>query len=227
MRQTDENYVSMCKAVEDVLNKHTTVWTPMVAFKNQATSFFDLMTAITEAMEGTEIVSTGATKDKINAELRAVELAVKLAKRGSIYAVDRDNIELHDQLRVSKSTLLRRPDTLTLAKLRDIHDRLNAIVSELADYGVLPEDLTSLNAMINTFDSLVVRPRVLVVERKTYNQDMIPSLLSSIREVLYKMDSLVNLYEETMFNQEYKHARMVIDLGTRKEVPPPTPPVTE
>jgi len=228
MRQTDENFVSMCKAVQDVLKKHSTVWTPIVAFKNQAMSFFELMTEIAECMEGTEIVSTGATQDKKNAEMKAVALTVNLAKRGSIYALDRDNLELHDQLRVSKTTLLRRPDTMTLAKLRDIHDRLNALISELADYGVLPEDLSELHNLTNAYEALVVRPRMLIVERKTYNQDMIPSLLSSIREVLYKMDSLVNLFEESAFNQEYKHARIVIDLGSRKSVSDDsTPPVSE
>lgn len=68
-----------------------------------------------------EIVSKGATEDKAAAELKAVQYAVNLAKRASIYALETNNMELHDQLRVTKTTLLRRPDTLAVAKLRDIH----------------------------------------------------------------------------------------------------------
>jgi hypothetical protein len=217
MRQTDENFVSMCRAVQDVLTKHTAVWETTVAFKNQATSFNGLMDEMGIAMESAEIVSTGATDNKSNAELKAVLLAVNLAKRASIYAIEVNNMELHDQLRVTKSTLLRRPDTMTLAKLRDIHTRLNTIVAELGDYGVLPTDLAELNAATDAFDALIARPRTLIVERKGYNQDTIPSLLSALREVLYKMDSLMNIFSGTELPKEYKDARIIVDLGKKKE----------
>lgn len=63
--------------------------------------------------------------------MSAVLLAVNLAKRASIYAMEVGNMELHDQLRVTKSTLLRRPDTLTLAKLWEIHSRLEGVIADL------------------------------------------------------------------------------------------------
>ena len=223
MKQSDENFVSMCKAVRDVLTKHTAIWEPRVAFKNQVTVFGGLMDDMDLAMESAEIVSTGATDNKTNAEMSAVLLAVNLAKRASIYAMEVGNMELHDQLRVTKSTLLRRPDTLTLAKLRDIHSRLNAIVAELADYGVLPADLTALNSMNDAFDALIARPRTLIVERKGYNQDTIPSLLSALREVLYKMDSLINIFSGSDLAKEYKDTRIIIDLGRRKDDEPIVP----
>ncbi len=220
MKQSDENFVSMCKAVQDVLTKHQTLWEPKVAFKNQATTFNNLMGEMSVAMENAEIISTGATGDKTNTEMSAVLLAVNLAKRGSIYAMEVGNMELHDQLRVTKSTMLRRPDTLTLAKLRDIHSRLSEIIDELADYGVMPADLVALNSMNDAFDVLIARPRILIVERKGYNQDTIPSLLASLREVLYKMDSLVNIFSGSDLAKEYKDARIIIDLGRRKDDEP-------
>ena len=223
MKQSDENFVSMCRAVQDVLTKHQALWEPKVAFKNQATTFNGLMDDMGLAMESAEIVSTGATDNKTNSEMSAVLLAVNLAKRASIYAMEVGNMELHDQLRVTKSTLLRRPDTLTLAKLRDIHSRLSEIVAELADYGVLPTDLTALNSMNDAFDALIARPRTLIVERKGYNQDTIPSLLSALREVLYKMDSLVNIFSGSDLAKEYKDARIIIDLGRRKDDEPIVP----
>ena len=216
MKQADENFVSMCKAVRDVLTTHTAIWALRVAFKNQVTVFDGLMDDMDLAMESAEIVSTGATDNKTNVELSAVQLAVNLAKRGSVYAMEVGNMELHDQLRVTKSTMLRRPDTLTLAKLQDIHSRLGGVIVELADYGVLPADLTELKSKTDVFDELIARPRILIVERKTANQDFIPGLLSGLREVLYKMDSLINLFEDTDLKREYKDARIIIDLG-RKE----------
>lgn len=215
MRQKDENFVSMCMSVKEVLNNHSAVWSPKVAFKNQVTVFNSLMNDISLSVEGAEIVSTGATEDKSVAEMKAITLAVNLAKRASVYAIEENNMELHDQLRVTKSTLLRRPDTMTLSKLRDIHTRLSAIVSELIDYDVTDADLIQLNTLNDAYDVLISHPRTLIVERKGYNQDAIPGLLATMREVLYKMDSLINLFSETVFEREYKDARIIIDLGRR------------
>lgn len=39
MRQTDENFVTMCKVVGEVLSKHADVWEPRVAFKKQVDVF--------------------------------------------------------------------------------------------------------------------------------------------------------------------------------------------
>ena len=215
MNQRDENFVSMCRAVQDVLSKYTTVWESKVAFKNQVATFNGLMDEVALAVEGAEIVTTGATGNKAQAEADAIKLTVNLAKRGSVYALEVGNMELHDQLRVTKSTLVRRPDTLTLAKMRDIHSRLEGIVAELGDYGVVASDLDNLKVLIDAFDDLIARPRTLIVERKGYNQGMIPALLTSIREVLYRMDSLINLFEGTALKQEYRDARIIIDLGRR------------
>lgn len=220
MRQTDENFISMSKAVRDVLEKHTNVWTANAAFNTQAGLFLSAMTAIDLAMEGAQIVSTGATDDKANAELVAIKLGVNLAKRASVYALNTGNVELHDQLRVSKSTLLRRPDTLTVAKLRDIRTRIEIIMSQLGDYGVTTNDLTAFESAINAFDALIARSRVLIVERKGYNQATIPELLAELREVLYKLDSLINIFSGTELATAYKDARIIVDLGSSK-----TPPV--
>ena len=180
MNQRDENFLSMCMAVKEALNNHTAVWTPSVAFGNQATAFNNLMAEMSLSVEGAEIVSTGATEDKSIAERKAVKLAVNLAKRGSIYALIANNMELHDQLRVTKSTLLRRPDTMTLAKLRDIHTRLRVVVADLADYGVVEADLIQLNGLNDALEVLISHPRMLIVERKGYNQEAIPGLLTQV-----------------------------------------------
>jgi len=184
----------------------------------------DLESAITQA----EIVTTGATKDKDGLKKQAVMLGVNLAKRASVYALDIGNNELHDQLRVSKSTLERRPDTLALSKLIDIHTRLSGIVGVLADYGVSAGELTALKDAIDAYDAVLERPRHLIVERSVQNQVVIPSLLADIREDLYKLDSMMNLFQSHPFAQEYKRARMIIDLGNRKSGGDESaPPVTE
>ena len=69
MKQIEENYVSMCLAVRDVLAKHESVWETNVPFGTLVTQFRELIDAAASAMEGAEVVSTGATADKEAAEL--------------------------------------------------------------------------------------------------------------------------------------------------------------
>lgn len=224
MKQTDNNFVTMCRTLQNVLTQNAAVWDTQIAFSNQVNTFNSLMDNLARATEGAELVSSGATTDKATAELNAVKLAVNLAKRASIYALDVNNMELHDQLRVSKSTLLKRPDELTLAKLKDIVAMLSDVVGVLANYGVAFADIMALRTMTERYERLIVRPRTVVVERKGYNQDMIPGLLADLRMVLYKMDSLINLFPDSDLSRQYKDARIIVDLGSRREGEPGSAP---
>lgn len=227
MRQRDENFVSMCRTTRRVLEEHTTTWSTVVAVANIVNNFYSVMDDLEESVVRSEIVSTGASKDKDALKKRAVALGVNLAKRASVYALDSGNFELHDQLRVTKSTLERRPDTLTLTKLRDIHARIDAIRTLVEDYGIRVSDLDELKTAIDSYDAVIERPRHLIIERATENQDSIPSLLTELREILYRLDSMMNLFQGSELAKEYKGARIIIDLGTRKSDSEDITPVTE
>ena len=131
-----------------------------------------------------------------------------------MYALNGNDLELHDQLRISKSALLNRPDTLTVSKLRDVHGRLSGLGAGVLDgYGVTAADMAELEDRITVLEGLLVRPRTLIVERKGVNQDAIPGLLAELRAILYKMDSMVTLWEGTVFGTNYRDARIIVDLG--------------
>lgn len=220
MNQRDVNFVSMCRAVQLVLTTYQITWAAMPAFVVQANRFTQMVKDLDHAAEGAEIVTNGITEQKSDIEERAVRLAVNLAKRASVYALEVNDLALHEQLRESKTSLLRRPDNLTLSRLRDIHNRLNAIVGQLSDYFVRPGDLAMLNELNNAFEQQISTPRTAIVVRKGYNQDAIPGLLADIRLCLYKMDNLINLFASTRLAPEYKHARITVAAGLRHDPPP-------
>lgn len=213
MIQRMNNYVSMCRAVQYILHNHEAVWTSNVAFKQVADAYLLLMSELGAAVEGAEIVTTGATKDKMAAKMSAVSLAVNMAKRASVYALETKNMELHDQLYIRKTPLCNRADTMVLAKLRQVHSLLASIVSELGDYHITTEDLVELNGMNDALEARISHPRTLIVQRKGYNQEAIPRIVTGIKEVLYKMDNLINLYAGTVLERSYMDARIVVDRG--------------
>ena len=82
-------------------------------------------------------------------------MVTDLGKRASVYALDHDNQELHDHLRTSKGALSNMPDTVSLAKAKDMYTRMEAIKSDLADYGITEEVLDECKRFIDAYDARI------------------------------------------------------------------------
>jgi hypothetical protein len=216
MRTKEENFLSMAKATNATLKRNKAKWENVKRFALSAQVLKDLISLTNEMSANAEIETTGATTDKHQAALDAVKWGVKMAKRASIYALDQKDMQLHDQLRTSRSSMLSRHDAETIAKLRDLHKRISPIVGKLEDYAVLPVDMQRLKQLTDAFENMESDPRDLIVERKTINGS-IPKLKRKIQETLYQLDSLINIFDETPFEAEYLNARKIIDLGGRSD----------
>ncbi|MDO5664046.1 MAG: hypothetical protein Q4G63_02160 [Bacteroidia bacterium] len=217
MTQREENFVSMCRAVNDVFKRYESEWKSNKRFEKEVSVFGGLFEQLAQVKSDSNIVTTGATVDKADAALRLFTLAADLGKRVSVYAIDKDNQELHDRLRISRGALSNMRDTPALAKVNDMYNQLLPLIGELGDYGVSQENLDELKALKDEYDALISRPRSLIVERKGHNET-IPELIAELRQSLYKLDSLINLFSGTAFGTDYKNARVIVDLvGRRKK----------
>ena len=214
MLKTQENFISMLTVVGSVFDNFKTVWNTNSVFAGYVTDFTANRLLIDAAAQGGDIITTGATQDKTNAGEAAFDFGSKLSKRASIFALEQDNSEMHDQMRVSKGSLSQLADTKALAKLHDIYDRMMAVGEGLSPY-VSPEELTQFKALIDAYDKLLSRPRQLTVNRKVHSEDL-PELIQASRKLLNKLDSLVNLFDGTEFEAAYHNARRIVNSGSRK-----------
>ncbi|MBP1665103.1 MAG: hypothetical protein H6Q19_2243 [Bacteroidetes bacterium] len=219
MLKTQENFISMLTVVGSVFDNFKTVWNTNSVFTKYVTDFTANRLLIDVAAQGGNIITTGASQDKSNAAHEAFDFGSKLSKRASIFALEQNNSEMHDMMRVSKGSLSQLADTKASAKLHELHDRMMAAGDDLLPY-VSAEELTRFKALIDTYDKLMSRPRELTVNRKTHNEDL-PELIQDSRKLLYKLDSLVNMFDGTEFEAAYLNARRIVNSGTRKA------PVTE
>ena len=160
---------------------------------------------------------TGATKDKYAIEETAIEAGVGIAKFASIYALDKKNLELHDKLRLSRSMLLKLHEDECFKRLTDVLMQLEPVKADLADYGILPADIAHFKTLVDAYENSLAKPRKLTVERKTMNVMVLPELISKMRIALYELDSMIGRFNITSLPTAYKNARMVIDLGSRRE----------
>ncbi|MFA6058262.1 MAG: hypothetical protein WC756_08680 [Taibaiella sp.] len=226
MLTSEENFLRMARTVNVVLNDNVSSWGHVGRFAQGAKDLDQLLSQSAIVSSEAKIVTTGATEDKHEAANKAIELGVKLAKRASIYALDKKNVTLHDQLRISRSSLTNRHDEEAIAKLRDVYKQMAKKVTELGPYMVTQEDLAQLNTLTLEFEAIANKPRVLVTTRKAHN-DSVPKLIAEIRTILYDLDSLINIFENTTFASQYANARKIIDLGGRHDDPGGETPPTE
>ena len=214
MLKTQEDYISMLTVVGPVLDNNKTVWSANSAFSGYVTDFKANKALIDAAAQGGDIITTGASQDKSIAAEAAFDYGSKLSKRASVYALEQDNTEMHDQMRVSKGSLSQLADSKASTKLHDLYDRMVAVGEGLSPY-VSTEELTRFKALIDTYDKLLSRPRELTVNRKVHNEDL-PELIQESRKLLYKLDSLINLFDGTEFEAAYHNARRIVNSGSRK-----------
>lgn len=213
MKKTNEDFISSLEVVDSVFDKYQSVWSVNTVFTRYVDEFKGLKQQIDKTAQAAKIVTTGATKDKSEAATEAFSLASKLSKRVSVYALEQNNMEMHNQLRVSKGSLSQLADTDASKKLHDIYDRMLAVGSALDPF-VTPDELATFKTLIEAYDKLISRPRELIVDRKVQNESL-PQHLQSIRKVLYKLDSLISFFDGSEFEAAYRNARIIVNTGGR------------
>ncbi|HBG41943.1 hypothetical protein [Limibacterium fermenti] len=214
MTTKDVNFNLMTDSVGTTLNTYKSVWAVNTRFTEATDRFWDIKNKINASAERSEIETSGATTEKKNVAFDAFDMAADLSKRGSIYALDNKNLELHDQLRVSRSSLSGIDGKQAIAKMRDIHTRLSALPPEgLAPYQITEVELTEFKGLIDAYEAHISRPRDITIDRAVQNQDVLPQLFTDMRGVLYVMDSLISIFKGTEFAMAYRQARKIMDRG--------------
>lgn len=210
MNKRTRSFVNMTTTVLNVLNKNESVWSEFTRFGTSVANFKALKTDIDKRAADAQIVTTGGTEDKSNASNDLLDLVSKLSKRASIYAVDQNNMELHDSVRVSRGVLSQLSGKAALNKITAVYNRMKEVEDELVPYGITADDFAKLKELIDAFDDLSELPRTMIVERSMHLQTL-PQLITSMRKVLYEMDGLITFFDGTDFEAEYKNARKIVD----------------
>jgi hypothetical protein len=217
MTTKQENFIRMVRAVNKVLQDNQPKWASVKRFVQSANELNNLLSLVGIVGAKANSPITGATKDKYAIEETAIEEGVNIAKFASIYALDKKNLELHDKLRLSRSMLLRLHEDECFKRLTDVFMQLEPVKGELADYGILPADIAHFKTSVDAYEHCLAKPRQLTVERKTMNVTLLPELISKMRMVLYELDSMIGRFNITSLPTAYKNARLVLDLGSRRE----------
>ena len=117
MNKNHENYLTMANATMEVMSRRNAEWSHIPRIVNVMSDIKGTTDKANEAYRGALIVTTGATQNKADIVQEAVASVVKLCKPVSVYAIDKNDIKLHDELSVSKASLLQLRDMSLVQRL--------------------------------------------------------------------------------------------------------------
>lgn len=224
MTQKEENYLTMANVTFQVLKVNKAIWSKQAVFSKIVGEIEEDLKNISSAINKAGVKSIGATVTKYQAANAAITAAVKYSGLAQIHALEINDTVLFDALKTSATKLERLPDQQLIPALEHIYSRITMLAAELKPYGLSEKDLELFQKHINNFKQHKDNPRVVIAERKGYN-DSIPTLLMELKTSFFKLDRLIQIWESTnvKFVTDYQNARIVIRLGGRhrKDLPKP------
>lgn len=153
MRDRLENKLTMYRAVETLLDNNAAKTGTITALATAITNFKNFITEIDNAEQERIDATTGKSASKAEAESDMISEAVTIGAALKALESVTKNQELIAVGNVTKSSLdkTRDPDLVTITQR--IHDYANDNSAALADYGVTPAMITSLQTRITEYNA--------------------------------------------------------------------------
>lgn len=228
MTTKQQNYISMTRSSVNVLQKRNSEWNAIPRFANEVSAVTAELQKVDSSSENAMLVTKGVTADKANAREEALSAIVNIAKPASVYADDINDLQLSARLNYSRGSLSTLAQNDLLNMLTGMYNNVFEHKDNIVEYGVTEEKLTDAKSKLDAFAGVISTPRDMIVERKTTNE-LIEESIGNLRKIFYRLDNLMKLFEGTPFYAEYKNARIIVDLGSRKTqgIEDTLPPVAE
>ena len=209
-----ENKLTMYRAVETLMDNNAAKTGPIAALATAITNFKNLIGEIETAEQEKQTATTGKTASKGEAEAllisEAVTIAAALKALGSV-TNDKELLEAGSE---TKSSLYGTRDTDLLTKTQLIHDFANTNAVALADYGITPAMITSLQTRITEFNSALGTREESMALRVAAGAEVEGFFKDADNILTNQMDTIMEVFREsdTQFYNEYKNARVIRDL---------------
>lgn len=209
-----ENKLTMYRAVETLLDNNAAKTGSITAFATAITNFKNQITEIETAEQERQTATTGKTASKGEAEALLVSEAVTIAAGLKALGSVTNDKELLEAGSETKSSLYGARDTDLVTKTQQIHDYANTNAAALADYGITPAMITSLQTRITDFNAALGTREESVALRVAAGAEVESFFKDADNILLNQMDKIMEVFREsdTQFYNEYKNARVIRDL---------------
>lgn len=215
MNTSQENKLSMYEATIEVMDNNSALVGTVAALVAAKSDMVNKTLEIRAANTVQQMTTKGKTMDKADRKEELADTAYAVAGSVQAYAAENNNNDLYMLVNFSRWTLRKADDEEIQQLCQLIHDQANAVVGDLADYGVDVAKLTALQDMINAWSSQSQAPRVAISERVAATLSL-PELFAEADDIIKKrMDKLMEQFYQTekTFYDTYKAARKIVNAG--------------
>jgi hypothetical protein len=217
MTTRQENKLSMYLAVKKILNDYNAIWVVIPGFASVVTMFFAKITLIQNTETRQSRTVKGVSTNKKNKKKTLIEKALVVAGAIMSVAQDTGDSELFELVNFSESELSHLPDALLLDRVALIIATGNTHAAAILPKGVTALMLGDLQALLTEYETVVVSPRDLIVDKKTATAQLVLLFLQTDALLKDNLDRLMMLFKssEQEFFMKYFNGRIIIDLGTQ------------
>lgn len=221
----------MYKAVKTVVAENATLWSGLPAFENVFNTFTQKLGTLEQHAYNQNLALVGVSAVKEDKRELVADKAHAISSSLMAFAVISNNVELINQMKISRNTLRRSPYVRALQLLDLIIAKATVHLNDLGDFGVEQAAITELQTLRDELEVLMNAPRNAIIERKVLTQQI--KVITKEIDLLLKnqLDKLMVVLKEEQpdFFTAYRNARIIIDhkahhsSGESEEGPAETP----
>lgn len=213
MNNRQSNHFNMFLQVQRFLDQSSAAWSKVRVVGRYKNELDASLQQIREQHRQTDAVTTGISADKSQLKDSIATRAAVVAGALYAYAAGRDDNTLLATMDWSASRLYKAKDTDFPRQVTGITAEASARLDELADYGVLQEQLTDIESSLDDFRELIGMPRLIRSQAgsaKTNLASLIDGVNAMLKEQLDKVMMQFRLTDAT-FYEGYQRARVIVD----------------
>lgn len=219
MNNKQEAQLRMFREVQLILNKYKTDVDTIAAMAREAANFNGYIVKIDAEHPRQAVDGKGVTISKNQMKKLLIAHITIFSGALSSYGKHQKNADLVQRMDVSKYDLDR-------ASVADLIKFLNETVTEfkkfstsMADYGITPEMVTSIEAEVASFKAASTMPRNVRVEKSTATSNLEEFFEGCNSTLKDHLDKFIPQFEDKnpAFYKDYNNARIVEDRGSRSK----------
>jgi len=213
MNQRSKNKLKMYQTVQTICTQNQAVWANLLAFVTVFAQFSGYLVDLEQFSYNQQVSTIGVTAHKNQLLAKTTVLAELVVNALRAYASSINDAKLTELVHISKWEFKRGGSQFQLQLLDRILEIGTLHLNALADFGIQPEHLDTLEDLRLQLGSVINSPRTSIVERKSQTTE-IAHLMKAIDTLLTdQMDHLVTVLKATdpQFYQKYHNARTIVD----------------
>lgn len=215
MNDNDRARMNMVDVSDNILTINNAEWIVKAAFAALVTIFRNLKAEIEAQLLITERDDTGIAVDKADSRADLIAIAHRLYRAIYTFAMSTGDDNLARRVDTPLSSLQAMDDKQLVANMQILYTIADDNIADLADYDILPADVTALDDAITDFLDWKADPTTATSQRKTAS-DKLAVLIPQLMEHMSKrMDVAMYLFETsgTSFYGDWFNGRNIIQPG--------------